>query len=305
MMPPFFLNSTPSLLAIQLPEALAPLKPHLEKWGTLYLPIVLKLIAVLLVGYISTRILKGVTRRLLKRIQIDELSDRVGILNACEKLRVPPPSLLIPRIVFWLGLGMTFYLAADITNLTLLKKALGAAIAFFPTLLTALAIFGAGLLGAELVKTVLHKALVARDSADEIATILPQIAYFTIIILTSAMSAGQLGLDVSLINRIIVFTVVGMTLGLTLAIALGAVPMMQQFVSRYHVLRSFSLQDEIAFQGFRGTIIRFAPTVVIVELHHDDPSSQADAERLFVPYKTLLSATVLRCIKNVRDIEEK
>ena len=287
------------LLGLQLPEALAPIAPHLERWGTIYLPILLKLLGVLLVGYIVTRILRAITRRLLERVHIDALSDRMGILTAFERLRIPPPSQLLPRLVFWLGMGMTLYLAADVTNLTLLKKALGAAIAFVPTLLTALAIFGAGFLGAELLKKVLHKALVARDSSEEIATILPQLVYFTVIILTAAMSAGQLGLDVTLINRIIVFTIIAMALALSLSIALGAVPIMQQFVSRYHVLRSFALQDEISIQGLRGTIVRFAPTVVIVELRHDaEGADDTLAERLFIPYKKLLGSTVLRSVND-------
>lgn len=292
-----------TIIALQLPEALAPITPHLQKWGTIYLPLLLKLLGVLLVGYLLTRVLRAVTRKLLERVHIDDISDKVGILDTFERFRIPPPSRLIPAIVFWLGLGMTLYLAADVTHLILLKHALGAVIAFVPTLLTALAIFGAGLLGAEILKKVLHRALVARDSADEIATILPQVVYFTVVILTAAMSAGQLGLDVTLINRLIVLTVIAMALALTLSLALGAVPVMQQFISRYHVLRSFALRDTIILEGLRGTITRFAPTVVIIELQGDD-SPDAPAERLFVPYEKLLSSTVLRCVQENPPLKE-
>lgn len=281
-------------------ESIGPeLKPHLTTLGTTYLPIIIKVCAILVLGYLLSKVIKRVAARLLKRIHLDALCTRIGLLKLVQKLGIASVEDALPRAIAWITLGGTLYLAADVAHITMLKNLLGAAIAFTPTLLVALAILTGGVLGAEVVKQIIHKALLARSEENELSAILPQGVYAIIVTLTGAMAADQLGLDITLVNRTIVITIAAITLGLGLATGLGALPMLQQLINRYHVLRTFKLEDELSIDGHHGKIVRFAPTAVMLEMPSSTPGK---IERLLVPYSSLIRSRVTRKhTEHVRD----
>jgi hypothetical protein len=265
--------------------------PWLNKIGTAYLPIALKLIAILLGGYLLTRLLTRLIARLANRVKLDALSDRVGVLRLFSRVGLPAPSVLLTKLVRVLGLAITIYLAANILQITILSLALGSAVAFLPTLFTAFGMVLLGLLGAEFIKKILVKVLAAKDGLSDVADIVPQGVYASIMVLTLAMAAQQLGLDISLINRIIVLTVIGVSIGIVGSIGLGAAPLMRQLMGRYHAQRTFELEDVIEFEGERARLVRFAPMVAILEIDAPDLSN---VERLFIPYHTLITSHVVR-----------
>ncbi len=266
----------------------------LKKASAVYLLFVLKLLGVLLAGYIATRLLARVTSAIVKRLKLDELAERAGIQPLLSRIGLPAPSVFLPRVMRWLGFAATLYLAADILEIAILANAIGALIAYIPTLLTAIAIVLAGLLGAEFVKKLLAKVLGNKEGLNEVAEILPQGVFATIMVLTLAMAAQQLGLDISLINRIILFTVIGATLGIAGSLGLGASPLMKQLVGRYHALRLFDHDDIIELDGERLRLVRFAPLVAILEPEQSSHTPAESVERLFIPYHNLISTHIIR-----------
>lgn len=276
--------------------------PWLNKVGVIYLPAALKLLAILIGGYLITRLLTRLTERLVTRVKLNALSERFGILPLFSRVGLPTPSVLLTKFVRMLGFVLTIYLAADILHITILTLALGSVVAFLPTLCTSLGMMLFGLLGAEFVKKILVKVLAAKDGLSDVADIVPQGVYGSIMVLTFAMAAQQLGLDISLVNRIILLTVIGVALGLVGSIGLGASPLMRQLVGRYHAQRTFELEDIIEFEGERARLVRFAPMVAILELDTPDLSS---VERLFIPYHTLITSQVVRERAVVHDEPEQ
>jgi len=174
---------------------------------TAFVPELLAAIVVLAVGWGISRLLGGLSRRLLMRLRFDRfMIERVHARAASGT----SPSVVVSKAVFWLGMLTTFSLAARALKLDSLSSGIDRIIGYLPHVFVATVIVGVGIavanLAARLLDGVVQRTVIKAARA-------------AIIVLSAFMALDQLG-----VARAVVMTIFSFALGaaaIAAAIAFG------------------------------------------------------------------------------------
>lgn len=111
------------------------------------LPKLLLALGVLLVGYLVSKVLERIVDGALRKIGLNKMLDRGGVLQAMERsgARVNP-TRLIANLVFWLAMFAVVVIAANVVGLESVAGVVGNLVAYIPSVITAIVIVVAGIL---------------------------------------------------------------------------------------------------------------------------------------------------------------
>ena len=253
----------------------------LVKWA----PILLKLILILIAGHILTRVAQRLARWGAARFKLDRLLEDFEFDKPLEAIGFRSIADLLVRLTGFVGICATIYLAADIVKIDALTALVGAVIAYIPTLLTGGAILMVGVGLAAITRRALEKVLARRIEQDELLRLIPTSLYFVIIGLAAVIATEQLGINVDLIQNVALVTLASALVGVGGALGLGGTALFGQFAARFHERRTFALGDVLEIDGVSGRLVRFGPTVALLEVPRG---------RVVLPYERLVCSEVVR-----------
>ena len=182
-----------------------------------FLPRAIVMISLLVVGWLIAATLAFLVRTVLTRLRFNAACERLGIRAAFTPAELPPPDILVSRIVFWV-VWLGFLLSGvDALGITILQGLADEFARFVPRLLVALGILVAGFTVANFAwRATLLAAVNARVPSPRL---LSGAVRALILILSAAMALEQIALA-----RTIVLTAFAIAFGATmlgLAIAFG------------------------------------------------------------------------------------
>ena len=256
-----------------------------------HLPTAFKLLAVLLAGWLATRFVERTARWFAVRMKRDERCVQWRIAPMLRRIGCKSAEDALPRKVRWLGGALVLYILSELLQIKALSQLFAALFAMLPALAAASAIVLGGLALSELVREALRKVIAAQAPDHELQEIAPSAVAVVILVVSATLAAEQLGLDVWLIHAVLLLTVAALCVGLTLGVALGAVPLLRQLIARYYVTRAYERDDVLECDGVRGRIRRFGPTMAVLELDSDPE------RRALIPYDKLVRHQVRRVSK--------
>jgi len=256
-----------------------------SKLAVKWTPVLLKLILVLALGHVLTRVLQRLVRWASARLGLDKLAEEFELDAILASVGFSSIETLLVKVTGALGVCATVYLAADVVQISALTMLVGAVIAYIPTLLTAAMILLGGVALAALARRSLEGILAKRIERDELMRLVPASVYFVLIGLTAVVTAEQLGINVELIQSVALITLASALLGVVGALALGGTSLVGQLTARFHARRAYALGDVLEIGGVTGRLVRFGPTVALLE---------SDGARVVVPYENLVCAGVMR-----------
>lgn len=182
-----------------------------------FLPRAIITISLLLVGWVIAAALRLVVKTILERLRFNAMCERMGITAALAPADLPPPDVLVSRIVFWIVWVGFMLSGVDVLGFPALQGLVDEFVRFVPRLLVALAILVAGFMLANFAwRATLLAAVNARVPSPRV---LAAAVRGLVLILSSAMALDQIA-----VARTIVLTAFAIAFGATmlgLAIAFG------------------------------------------------------------------------------------
>ena len=195
-----------------------------------FLPRLLAILIIALVGWLIASALKIALRSLLRLVKFDRLSERAGASQLLNNAALPSPSELLCQLVFWLAWIGILLAGISFLGIAGLEHEIGVFFLFLPRLFVAFLMVFLGMLGAGFFA---RAALLAAVNADlPSPQIVSDVVKVVIVILAVSMAFEELGLAQKTI--LIAFTVVfgALMLGLALAFGLGGRDLARQFLER-------------------------------------------------------------------------
>lgn len=224
-----------------------------------YIPRLLGALILLAIGIGLAWILRWLILRLGSGI--DRLYHRFGVRSNLT-LRWPV-SRIISGIVFWLVILFFATAAAESLNLPGLADWLNKLIAFLPSVLITLIIIVVGfILGAYARDHVrVSAAMVGLEQTELLG------ALVRLIILTVAIILGfqQLGLDVGIVEDLMVIAVAAFFAAVALAFGLGASLTVTNIISSHYVRKLYYPGQRIRINDIQGEILELTPTAVVID----------------------------------------
>ena len=183
-----------------------------------FLPHLLVMLIIVVVGWFVAVILKFVTRRIFAFVSVSKLSKDAGLSQILSKADLPPAGELFSSLVFWVTWFGFLLIGVDALGVPELQLEVEKFFLFLPQIFVALLVLFGGLLAANFFS---RAALLAAVNANlPSARVISGFVRFIIILLTVAMALEQIALARSTV--LITFAIAFGAIMLALAIAFGS-----------------------------------------------------------------------------------
>jgi len=194
-----------------------PVKAMLVRAAT-FLPTLIGILIILIVGWIIAAVLKNVVVKLLKMIQFDMASEKSGLADVLKKGGIKNTlSELMGGLIYWVIMLLVFMTALNALGMTVVASLLDKVILYIPNVIAAIFIISLGILFASIIGSIVMTA--SMNAGIKQAKFLNQLTRTVIVIFAVIMTMEQLNIATSILNTTI--TVLLGAIGLAFALAVG------------------------------------------------------------------------------------
>ncbi len=183
-----------------------------------FLVSMLWVIILLIIGWMISKAIQGLTVKLLNAIKIDEISKRIELENLLAKGGIKYSfTELVGVILYWMGMLVTIMVAMNAAGLTIAADLLNKVVLYIPNIIAAIFILVIGMFVATLLRNIIQAA--ANNAGLSQAKTLSKIVEVIVMVFAVLISLEQLNIGAKIIELTIGITLG--SLGLAFAIAVG------------------------------------------------------------------------------------
>lgn len=194
-----------------------PVKAMLVRAAT-FLPTLVGILIILVVGWIIAAALKSVVIKLLKMIQFDAASEKSGLSDVLRRGGVKQTlSELIGGLTYWLIMLLVVMAALNALGMTVVASLLDKVILYIPNVIASIFILALGIFLSSVLNTIVRTT--STNAGLPQAKFLGQLTQTVIVIFAIIMSLEQLNIATTILTTSI--NIVLGCIGLAIAIAVG------------------------------------------------------------------------------------
>lgn len=216
------------------------------------LPGIISGLIILLIGWLISKVLRGVVKGIAQRSGLDGAMERSGFSKVLGKVGIAKISAFLGGLVYAFALLIFIVAAAEAMHLTGVTNAINRLFAYMPTFLTAVAIFLVGLWGAELVK----KAVATMMDSVGLSggKVLASVLFGIIVLFTSITALNMAGVDTTLITSNIIVVMGGILIAFCIAYGFAARDILTNILSSYYGKDRYKPGMRVRIGADEGTI---------------------------------------------------
>jgi hypothetical protein len=209
------------------------IEPVETMWANVmgYLPTLLSVILILIVGWLIASLVQKVITRFLKLARLDSVSEKIGIANILTKGDINYTlSEIIGVLMYWLLMLVVFLMAVNMLQLTVAAELLNQVILYVPNVIASVFILVLGIFFASIIANTVRTT--AANAGISQARSLGQFTQVIIVIFTIMEALNQLRIDTTIIQLLVKAALFAVALGIGLAIGLGCKDMAAKYVGQ-------------------------------------------------------------------------
>jgi hypothetical protein len=209
---------------------LEPLKELFLKFKA-FMPNLLAMLVILLVGIVVARVIKFVLVKFLTAIKFDSWSDRMGFTKLMRKGDMwAKPSAILGEIVFWLLIIITLMSGLNALQIPAIDQLVGQFFSYIPRLFSAAMIMIVGyVLSGFISRTVL---ITAANSGFHYAKILAKAVNILLIVLILAMVMEQLQIAPGIVLAAFSIIFGGIVIALAISFGVGGIDAARRIIEK-------------------------------------------------------------------------
>ena len=186
-----------------------------------FLPILMGVFVILIVGWIVAGVLKNVVVKLLKLIQLDTASEKSGLSDILRRGGIRHTvSELIGVLIYWLIMLLVFMTSLNALGMTVAASLLDKVIMYIPNVIAAVFILSLGIFFSSMIGTVVRTA--SSNAGITQAKLLGQLTQVVIMIFAVVITLEQLNIASSILNLAINIIIASIGLAFAIAVGLGS-----------------------------------------------------------------------------------
>lgn len=186
-----------------------------------FIPILIGSILIFLFGLVLGKWVKALVVKILSAVKLDQVLRKAGLDSYLNKADIRGKvEVFFGELIRWLIILVFSMAAVNILGLTTVSAVLNSLLGYIPNIISAVLILTVGVLLAGLVESLIKGAVSQIDV--RISRMLAKIASYLVVVVSALAAINELGIAQSLINTLFIGVVATLTLGMGLAIGLGA-----------------------------------------------------------------------------------
>ena len=237
---------------------------------------------VLIIGWLATKLVVKIIKKVLKLINANKLDDKLNDIEIIEGKKLNFDTVkFISNLVKYLMYVIIFVTASDIMGLDIITEQISDLLSYVPQLLAAVIIFVIGLLFANFVKNGLKSLFESMDLSG--GKIISQVVFFLILTFISITALNQAGINTQIITNNINMVIAAFLLAFAIAFGLGARLVVGKLMHTFYARKMFEAGQKIIFNDKAYVIDEVKSISVILK---------NDEGRLVVPINDLMENQV-------------
>lgn len=223
-----------------------------------FVPNLLAFIVILIIGYLVSRLIASILKRLLTTINFERFAESTGIAASLARANIASnTSTILARLVFWL-LMLTFGVSAtEALGLARVSSTLDSLVLYLPKVLGAVFILMAGLFVAQLARNVVNTG--AAGLNIEHPAPLANSIYVLVLVIVASLAIGQLELETGMLNQVISILLITAGAAAALAFGFGSRSVAAHILAGSYVRELYREGDTIRIGEISGTLVRVTP----------------------------------------------
>ena len=217
------------------------------------LPSILGAILILIIGWLITKVVVYILKKVLKFVKVDKLTDVVNEKNIFGKtdLKFNITNVIV-GFVKWIMFLVFLIVAADIMNWNIVSVEIGNLLRYLPKLFSAIALFMVGLYIANFVKTAIKGVFESFDLSG--SKIISNLVFYVIAIIITITALNQASIDTEIITNNLTI-ILGAFLGaIALAFGLGSREIIGDLLRTFYTRKNFEIGDKVKIKGVEGKV---------------------------------------------------
>lgn len=181
-------------------------------------PALLGALVILFAGYLLAKVLEKITERLLRRIRLNHLLERGGVIQAVERSGTHVnPTRVIANLVFWLVMFTVILLAANALGLQSLANVVSTLVGYIPSVIAAIVIILVGIVLGGFVGGLIGASAGGLHGGRALA----RVGRGGVILLAVFMALQELGIATDIVTTAFALLFGAIALAMALAFGLG------------------------------------------------------------------------------------
>ncbi len=235
---------------------------------------------VLVIGWIVSKILAKIAKRLLRTIGADKLAEKINEIDLFSKNNIKiVPSVLLSRILYYLLLFITFFISADILNMEVVSNLMADILNYLPLLFSGFLLFVIGVVGADFMKGVVKTTC---DSlAIPSASLIANIVFYFILINVFILSLKQAAVKTDFIETNLAIIFAGIVGAFAIGYGLASKGLMANYLASFYNRPKIKVGDAIQIGNIKGEIIEIDNNAIVLKA--------AEGQKVVIPISKLAS----------------
>lgn len=218
------------------------------------LPNILGAIIILIVGWLITRLIVFVLKRVLKFMKVDKLTEIINEKNIFGKTDLKfNITTVIVGFVKWIMFLVFLIVAADIMDWKIVSEEIGNLLRYLPKLFSAIALFMVGLYIASFVRTAIKGLFDSFDLSG--GKIISNLVFYIIAIIITITALNQAGIDTEIITNNLTIILGAFLAAMALAFGLGSREIIGDILRTFYIRKNYEIGDKVNIAGIEGTIV--------------------------------------------------
>ncbi len=240
--------------------------PMMALWTKLagFIPNILAAIAILVGGYFLAKLAAVAISKLLRKVEIDRLSEKTGIAQILERGGIQANmSHIVGQMIFWLLMLLFLMSAVEALGLVRVSATVDDFVLYLPKVLGAVLVIVVGLVIAHFVRATVRSAAegVGLDYAKGLGTLV----YSVLIVIIATLAIGQLEIETTLLNNAISIILIAFAASVGLSLGLGTRDIAGNIIAGVYARDLYKPGATIQFGDIKGKIIEVGTTKTVIQ----------------------------------------
>ncbi len=235
------------------PSLLEKLLEELRKL-TEILPNLIGAFAVFFIGWLLSKMISRVVRKVLDRLGIDKLAERINEIEIVYKSKIRiVPSTLLSKILYYLLMLVVVMAATDVLKMEAVSRLVNDIINYIPSLLTAMLVLAIGVLVADAIKNAVDTA--CKSLAIPAGGVISSVVFYFIFINVLMMALSQAKLQTGFIESNISIVLAGVVGAFAIGYGFASRNIVASLLSAFYNKERIKAGDFIRIGDVAGRII--------------------------------------------------
>ncbi|WJJ96954.1 mechanosensitive ion channel family protein [Algibacter luteus] len=231
-------------------------------------PKVIFAILILIIGWLITKVIALVLKRMLKFAKVDKLTDIINDKNLFGNTDLKfNVTTVIVGFVKWVMFLVFLIIASDVMNWEIVSVEIGNLLRYLPRLFSAIALFMVGLYIANFIKKAIRGLFESFDLAGDRA--ISNLVFYVIIITITITALNQAGIDTDIVTNNLTIILGAILLTVALGFGFGSREVIKSLLFSFYSKKNFEVGQIISMDDITGKIVSIDNICVNVQVNED------------------------------------